>query len=154
MTTAVISDLHLGAVSDADVARRPEVVERLAAALSRADRLVVLGDLLELRERRADEVLELAAPVLAAHRRGRGGTARSCWCPATTTTSWSRPRSRGRAWTAGSCEREGTYAADTGPLSRRVAGDAGPRARQPGLSRACGCATTSGPRTATTPTCT
>ena len=66
MATAVISDLHLGAVSGADVTRRPEVTDRLAAALARADRLVVLGDLLELRERRADEVLELAAPVLAA----------------------------------------------------------------------------------------
>lgn len=51
MRTAIVSDLHLGTTSGADVARRPDVFERLAAALSEADRVVVLGDLLELRER-------------------------------------------------------------------------------------------------------
>ncbi len=66
MSTVIVSDLHLGVSSDADVARRPEALERLCAALERADRVVVLGDLLELRERRAEVVLERAAPVLKA----------------------------------------------------------------------------------------
>ncbi|MEK6228131.1 MAG: metallophosphoesterase [Actinomycetota bacterium] len=66
MRTAIVSDLHLGTTSGADVARRPDVFERLAAALSEADRVVVLGDLLELRERPATEVLELAGPCLDA----------------------------------------------------------------------------------------
>jgi hypothetical protein len=64
--TAIVSDLHLGTTSGADLARRPEVLERLVDSVSRADRLVVLGDLLELRERPAHEVLEVAAPVLRA----------------------------------------------------------------------------------------
>src|SRR5680860_1462353 len=58
MRTAIVSDLHLGTTSGADLARRPDVFEPLAAALSEADRVVVLGDLLELRERPATEVLE------------------------------------------------------------------------------------------------
>ena len=70
MLTAIVSDLHLGTTSGADVARHPAVFERLASALSEADRVVVLGDLLELRERPAIEALELAGPCLEAHRRG------------------------------------------------------------------------------------
>jgi Calcineurin-like phosphoesterase len=66
VTTAIVSDLHLGAVSRADVARRPAAVERLVAAAAAADRLVVLGDLLELRERPAAAVLEDVEPVLRA----------------------------------------------------------------------------------------
>ena len=76
---------------------------------------MVLGDLLELRERRADEVLELAAPVLAAHRRGRGGPRDRRWCPATTTTSWSSPALEGARLDGRELEREGTYAAGHGP---------------------------------------
>ena len=64
MLTAILSDLHLGTTSGADVARRPEVFERLASALAEADRVVFLGDLVELRERPAAEVLELAGPCL------------------------------------------------------------------------------------------
>ncbi|HZJ29303.1 MAG TPA: metallophosphoesterase, partial [Solirubrobacterales bacterium] len=66
MLTAIVSDLHLGTTSGADLARRPDVFEPLASALAEADRVVVLGDLLELRERPATEVLELAGPCLAA----------------------------------------------------------------------------------------
>lgn len=64
MTTAIVSDLHLGAVSGDDVARRPAVRDRLLEALAPADRVVLLGDTLELRERPAAEVLELARPLL------------------------------------------------------------------------------------------
>ena len=50
------------------------------------DRLVLLGDTLELRHGPARDALAAAAPVLArARRRARRG-ARSSWCPATTTT--------------------------------------------------------------------
>ncbi len=73
MLTAILSDLHLGTTSGADVARRPAVFERLAAALSEADRVVVLGDLVELRERPAAEVLELAGPCLEAIGRATAG---------------------------------------------------------------------------------
>jgi predicted phosphodiesterase len=66
VATAIVSDLHLGTVSGADVARRPQVLERLLAVADEADRLVMLGDLLELRERPATAVLDDVAPVLAA----------------------------------------------------------------------------------------
>jgi Calcineurin-like phosphoesterase superfamily domain len=65
MTTALISDLHIGTRLGADVARRPEVRERLAAALRDADHVVFLGDLVELRELPVGSVLKLARTVLS-----------------------------------------------------------------------------------------
>jgi Calcineurin-like phosphoesterase len=65
MRTALISDLHLGAVSGADVARRPDALERLAEALAPADRIVLLGDLLEMRERPVAGLLDLTRPFFA-----------------------------------------------------------------------------------------
>jgi hypothetical protein len=62
MLTALISDLHLGAVGGADLARRPEAMERLAEALRPADRIVLLGDVLEMRERPVAELLEVTRP--------------------------------------------------------------------------------------------
>ena len=73
MLTAILSDLHLGTTSGADVARWPFAHERLAAAVEGADRLVVLGDLLELRERPAAQTLELASPCLEAIGRAMAG---------------------------------------------------------------------------------
>ena len=64
MATAIVSDLHLGTSSGADVVRRPEVRRRLMEALGPADRVVLLGDALELRERPAREVMEDARPLL------------------------------------------------------------------------------------------
>lgn len=66
VTTAIVSDLHLGTVSGVDLARGSQVLERLLAVAERADRLVLLGDLLELRERPSAAVLEDVEPVLAA----------------------------------------------------------------------------------------
>src|SRR5438093_684251 len=64
MRTAVISDLHLGSVSGADLARDPEVQDVLLGELESAERLVLLGDVIELRERPLAEALELAVPFL------------------------------------------------------------------------------------------
>jgi hypothetical protein len=66
MRTAVVSDLHLGALGGADVARDPDVRERLVDALSAADRVVLLGDALELRERPLAQALEVAQPLIHA----------------------------------------------------------------------------------------
>src|SRR6188472_1818609 len=66
MSTAIVSDLHLGIGSGTDVARLPAVRERLAELVAGADRLVLLGDTLELRERPVGQVLERAEPVLRA----------------------------------------------------------------------------------------
>jgi predicted phosphodiesterase len=64
--TAVISDLHLGAGSGVDLLRRAEIRELLAPELRDLDRLVLLGDVLELRDRPLAESLERAHPVLEA----------------------------------------------------------------------------------------
>ena len=66
MLTAIVSDLHLGTTSGADIARGADVHERMLAALAEADRVVLLGDLLELREAAPSAVLELAEPFLRA----------------------------------------------------------------------------------------
>jgi hypothetical protein len=59
----VISDLHLG--GRVDLLRRPEVRAPLLAALAGIDRLVLLGDVVELREAPHREAAAVAAPVLA-----------------------------------------------------------------------------------------
>ena len=71
--TAVISDLHLGALNNADMLRRPGALERLSAALDGADRLVLLGDTLELRERPVAALLELVRPLFEALARALAG---------------------------------------------------------------------------------
>ena len=85
MRTAVVSDLHLGALGGADVTRDPGVRERLVDAVSGYDRVVLLGDAPELRERPLAKALEVAARLW---RRSapRWPAARSCSCRATTTT--------------------------------------------------------------------
>jgi hypothetical protein len=47
--TAIISDLHLGVASDEDVLRDPEVRRILFEEIAGADRVVLLGDVVELR---------------------------------------------------------------------------------------------------------
>ena len=63
MRTAVVSDFHLGGQAGADVVRKPEVRAALVEAVADSDRLVLLGDVLELRERPLAEALELARPL-------------------------------------------------------------------------------------------
>jgi hypothetical protein len=64
MKTAIVSDLHLGVVSGGDVLRDREIRAVLTAALRGADRLVLLGDAIELRERPVGAALAQARPVL------------------------------------------------------------------------------------------
>ncbi len=73
MRTLIVSDLHLGQRPGHDVLRRPEPLARLLAAIDGVDRLVLLGDVVELQSwvsgRRA---MEVATPILRAigHRLG------------------------------------------------------------------------------------
>lgn len=62
MRTAIISDLHLGLASGGDVLRHPEVQEVLIAEIGGADRVVLLGDVVELREQSAGRALACARP--------------------------------------------------------------------------------------------
>src|SRR5215213_488129 len=64
MRTLVISDLHLGVRTGADVLARPEALDVLCARLDGVDRLVLLGDTLELRHGPARGALAVAEPVM------------------------------------------------------------------------------------------
>jgi hypothetical protein len=62
--TAVISDLHLGVGTSADLLRREDVRELLGRELAGVERVVLLGDVLELRDRPLATALAAATPVL------------------------------------------------------------------------------------------
>ncbi|HEX7292688.1 MAG TPA: metallophosphoesterase, partial [Conexibacter sp.] len=66
MQTLVVSDLHLGTRLARDVLRRGDALEALLAALDGVERLVLLGDVVELLEGRPREAMEVAEPVLRA----------------------------------------------------------------------------------------
>ncbi len=66
VTTAVLSDLHLGDGRKRDLLRRDDVRGWLLEALQGIDRLVLCGDVIELRQSPAREVLAEAGPVLGA----------------------------------------------------------------------------------------
>ena len=72
MRTLVVSDLHLGAPSRADLLRRPELRALLLKALDGVDRLVILGDGLELREVPLRDAATVAAEFIAAVGRALG----------------------------------------------------------------------------------
>jgi hypothetical protein len=60
--TAVISDLHLGAASGEDVLRDPELRRLLLGEIGDADRVVLLGDVIELRDLPLGAALAAARP--------------------------------------------------------------------------------------------
>ena len=62
MRTLIISDLHLGSVSGSDMLRRAELRAPLMEALADVDRLVLLGDVLELRQGPPRDALIAARP--------------------------------------------------------------------------------------------
>jgi len=64
--TLVVSDLHLGARLQRAVLERPEPLEALLEGLEGIERLVLLGDVVELLEGRPAEAMQAAEPVLRA----------------------------------------------------------------------------------------
>jgi len=64
MATLVISDLHLGSASRSDLLRVPALREPLLELASEAERVVLLGDLLELRHGPPREALAAARPFI------------------------------------------------------------------------------------------
>lgn len=66
MPTLVVSDLHLGSALGGDVLRHEPARERLLAEAAGCERVVFLGDLLELREQPLSVVLEAAYPFFEA----------------------------------------------------------------------------------------
>jgi UDP-2,3-diacylglucosamine pyrophosphatase LpxH len=66
MPTLVISDLHLGMRLERDVLRHRAPLAVLLDALADVERLVLLGDVVELSERNSGDALVVAEPVLRA----------------------------------------------------------------------------------------
>lgn len=66
MKTLVVSDLHLGNRAEHDVLRLAVARERLLAAVDRVDRLVLLGDTMELMTRHPERSMAVAEPVMRA----------------------------------------------------------------------------------------
>jgi len=64
MATLVVSDLHLGGRTGVDILQDPQRRAALTAALDGVERLILLGDVLELRHGPVREALERARPVL------------------------------------------------------------------------------------------
>jgi hypothetical protein len=62
LRTLIVSDLHLGSVGGADLLRRPELRAVLLAEVAEVDRVVLLGDVLELRHGPRREALAAARP--------------------------------------------------------------------------------------------
>jgi hypothetical protein len=62
MKTAIVSDLHLGATSGSDLLRDPEIRAVLFEELRGAERLVLLGDAIELRDQPLGAALDRARP--------------------------------------------------------------------------------------------
>lgn len=73
VTTAIVSDFHLGTGRGRDLLRRERVLAALVAALEGVDHLVLLGDILELREGPVADAVAVAAPVLGAIGRAMKG---------------------------------------------------------------------------------
>jgi UDP-2,3-diacylglucosamine pyrophosphatase LpxH len=70
---AVVSDLHLGIHTRADLLRRPDAQGRLFEAIAGADEVVLLGDAVELRDGSLGESLERALPFFEALGAALGG---------------------------------------------------------------------------------
>ncbi len=62
MVAAVISDLHLGTRTQADLLRRADLRQRLFGALEGVDHVVLLGDSIELRDGPPTRTLDVAVP--------------------------------------------------------------------------------------------
>jgi predicted phosphodiesterase len=62
MRTIVVSDIHLAAGFDGDLLRRRRFREVLLGEAEGADQVVLLGDVIELRDRPLTEALEIARP--------------------------------------------------------------------------------------------
>ncbi len=65
MSTAIVSDLHLGSMLGTDLARDEAVRRVLLEEIGGAERVVLLGDTLELRDLPPPRILERAAPFFA-----------------------------------------------------------------------------------------
>jgi predicted phosphodiesterase len=73
MRTLIVSDLHLGSVSGSDLLRRAELRAPLLEAVADVDRVVLLGDVLELRHGPLRDAMAAARPFFEDLARALGG---------------------------------------------------------------------------------
>jgi hypothetical protein len=76
MRTLIVSDLHIGSDSRADLLRRPELCAPLLQEVAQADRVVLLGDVLELRHGPMRDVMAAARPFFEDLGQALAGSAR------------------------------------------------------------------------------
>src|SRR5580700_6202806 len=62
MRTLIVSDLHLGSTSNSDLLRRAELRAPLLEAVAEVERVVLLGDVLELRHGPLRDAMAAARP--------------------------------------------------------------------------------------------
>ena len=132
MRTLVVSDLHLGTRLARDVARAPAGRERLIAAAREADRLVLLGDTIELLESRPADALAIAEPVLRDLGKAIGAQGEIVLVPGNHDRPLIRDWLRGRT----DLSLDTRIPHDAGPMLRRVTGWLAParvEVRYPGV---------------------
>jgi UDP-2,3-diacylglucosamine pyrophosphatase LpxH len=98
LATLVISDLHLGNRAGHDVLQRPAALDALLDALQDIDRLVLLGDLVELMTRHPRRPMAAAKPVVRSLGRRLGSDREVILVPgnhdAPLIRGWARARGR------------------------------------------------------------
>jgi UDP-2,3-diacylglucosamine pyrophosphatase LpxH len=115
--TLVISDLHLGARLGRDVLRRREALDSLLDALDGVERLVLLGDVVELAEGRPRQAMEIAEPVLRAIGQRLGGDREAIVVPGNHDAAMVRPWLRASVTTVGA---DSAIPVDATPALARV----------------------------------
>jgi hypothetical protein len=124
--TLIVSDLHVGTHTRTDVLRRPAALSALLAALDGVDRLVLLGDAIELRSGPLARALADARPVFAALGRALAGR-EVLLVPGNHDHALIAPWLERRLEPLGSEVR--VAAADASPAAAELAGCLGPGAR-------------------------
>jgi predicted phosphodiesterase len=133
MRTLVVSDFHLGARLRRDVLRAPEALEALLGALEGVDRLVLLGDVVELLEGRPRRAMEAAEPVLRAIGARLGAGKEVILVPGNHDAALVRPWLRAHGDTL---DVDGRIPPDATPMLARIAAwlaPAGVRVHYPGV---------------------
>ena len=153
MRTAIVSDLHLGGFVGEDLLRDAAIRRALLEEIGSADRVVLLGDVLELRELPLASVLEIARPFFEELGEAMGG-GEVLLVPGNHDHRLAEPLLEGLALSRRAGARASSIA--SAPRWRRPCGSTAGSARPSSASptRAPGCATTSTPPTATTWTAT
>jgi Calcineurin-like phosphoesterase len=131
--TLVVSDFHLGARLRRDVLRRAVARDALVGALDGVERLVLLGDVLELLEGRPGRAIEVAEPVLRAIGAHLGSGAEVIVVPGNHDAALVRPWLRRRGVPRGV---DAEISADATPMLERVTSwlePAGVRVHYPGV---------------------